>query len=93
MKSTLTSKGQITIPIEIRRATGLQTGAQVEFILNSRKRIELVPRQGDIRALRGAVPLPASPVTVQAMNEFLTHGDRKASALQPADPESPRRNR
>lgn len=93
MKSTLTSKGQITIPIEIRRATGLQTGAQVEFIVNTRKRIELVPRQGDIRALRGAVPSPASPITAQAMNEFLTRGEPEAPTLRQAGLKSPRRSR
>lgn len=68
MISTVTSKGQITIPVEVRRAAGLEAGAQVEFIVNTRQRIELVPRQGDIRALRGTVPVPAAAVDVDAMN-------------------------
>ena len=62
MLSTLTSKGQITIPIALRRATGLDAGMQVEFIVNARNRIELVPRHADIRALRGVVAPPARPV-------------------------------
>jgi antitoxin PrlF len=66
--STLTSKGQITIPVEVRRAAGLEAGSQVEFIVNARRRIELVPRQGDIRALRGAVPAPETAIGVEAMN-------------------------
>ncbi len=31
LQATLTSKGQITIPIEIRRMLGLSTGEQVTF--------------------------------------------------------------
>lgn len=68
MISTVTSKGQITIPVEVRRAAGLEAGSQVEFIVNARRRIELVPRQGDIRALRGTVPVPAIAVGVGMMN-------------------------
>ena len=74
MLSTITSKGQITIPVDIRRATGLDVGMQVEFIVNARKRIELVPRHGDIRALRGAVPAPTQPVSVDAMNAATSAG-------------------
>jgi AbrB family looped-hinge helix DNA binding protein len=31
MKATLTSKGQITIPLKIRRRLGLKPGQQLEF--------------------------------------------------------------
>ena len=68
MLSTVTSKGQITIPVEVRRAIGLDAGMQVEFIVNSRHRIELVPRNADIRTMRGAVPAPSHAITVDAMN-------------------------
>jgi antitoxin PrlF len=68
MISTITSKGQVTIPAEVRRAVGLGAGTRVEFIVNSRRRIELVPRQADIRALRGAVPMPRLAVSVGSMN-------------------------
>jgi antitoxin PrlF len=83
--STLTSKGQITIPIEIRRAAGLEAGSQVEFIVNARRRIELVPRQGDIRALRGTVPVPATAVGVYTMNAAAAQGQAQAGN-EPAPP-------
>ena len=67
MLSTVTSKGQITIPVELRRAIGLDVGMQVEFIVNARNRIELVPRHADIRALRGAVAAPRQPVSAGDM--------------------------
>jgi AbrB family looped-hinge helix DNA binding protein len=80
MLSTITSKGQITIPVDVRRATGLDVGMQVEFIVNARKRVELVPRHGDIRALRGAVPAPAQPVSVEAMSAAIATGWSGADA-------------
>ena len=80
MLSTITSKGQITIPVEVRRAAGLDAGTQVEFIVNTRNRIELVPRHADIRALRGTVPRPGQPVTVDAMKEAIAEGWSGASA-------------
>jgi antitoxin PrlF len=80
MLSTITSKGQITIPVDIRRATGLDVGMQVEFIVNARKRVELVPRHGDIRALRGVVSAPAQPVSIDAMNAAIATGWSGAEA-------------
>jgi len=74
MVSTITSKGQITIPVDVRRVTGLDVGMQVEFIVNARKRVELVPRHGDIRALRGTVSAPAQAVTVEAMSAAIASG-------------------
>lgn len=31
--ATVTSKGQITIPLEVRKALGLQSGTRVNFVL------------------------------------------------------------
>ena len=83
MLSTLTSKGQITIPIALRRATGLDAGMQVEFIVNARNRIELVPRHADIRALRGVVALPARPVGTGDMQGASTTRTPAAGADKP----------
>jgi antitoxin PrlF len=80
MLSTITSKGQITIPVDVRRATGLDVGMQVEFIVNARKRVELVPRHGDIRALRGVVLAPAQPVSIDTMNAAIAAGWSGAEA-------------
>ena len=91
MISTITSKGQVTIPVELRRAAGLEVGTQVEFIVNARQRIELIPRHGDIRSLRGAVPKPTAPVSVDQMKAAVADGWTAVPApnsTPPDDPES-----
>ena len=86
MISTVTSKGQITIPVEVRRAVGLDAGAHVEFIVNARHRIELVPRQGDIRALRGTVSVPDRAVSVDAMKAAVAATWAAVAAESPQAP-------
>ncbi len=53
--SKVTSKGQVTIPIEIRKHLGLQTPDTVEFaIINDR--IVLRSTSFTVQSLRGIVP-------------------------------------
>lgn len=64
MISTVTSKGQITIPVDIRRAAGLSAGSQVEFVVNRHANIEMIPLQTGLRGLRGTLekaPTPTEP--------------------------------
>lgn len=43
MLTTLTSKGQVTIPKHIRDAMRLEPGSQVEFALNAAREIVIIP--------------------------------------------------
>ncbi len=50
LKATLTSKGQLTVPVELRRRWDLQAGDQLDFTLEDdrvvlRKRIRLSIRE------------------------------------------------
>ena len=67
--ATVTSKGQITIPIEVRTALGLQAGDRVQFIEGANGAYEIRPANQSIRALRGALSkyAPSAPVTVDDM--------------------------
>ena len=68
--STLTSKGQITIPKAIREQLRLKSGHRVEFNLDSNGNVTLVARNKDIRSLKGIIrPRPKRPVTVEQMKE------------------------
>ena len=52
-RSTVTSKGQITIPKEIRDQMGLKPGDRVDFVKDRTGRVLLKPINTDIRSLQG----------------------------------------
>jgi AbrB family looped-hinge helix DNA binding protein len=72
--AALTSKGQITIPIEVRRKLGLKAGDRIGFIENENGEFVLKPKTGSIMALRGIVKWTGKPVTIQEMNETIAKG-------------------
>ncbi len=49
----LTSKGQVTIPVEIRRALGVSDGDRVEFFVHRDGRVVLVGRRNRAVSLAG----------------------------------------
>jgi AbrB family looped-hinge helix DNA binding protein len=53
--ATLTSKGQITIPQEIRDALQLRKGQRLDFRVDAKGRVILEPLTQDIRKLKGMV--------------------------------------
>ena len=50
--STITSKGQVTIPAEMRKQLGLEPGDRVGFIIDA-EGIRILPRQHRIEAAFG----------------------------------------
>lgn len=51
--ATVTSKGQITIPKEVRERLGLEAGDRVVFVVQSDQDVVLKPAKTDVRELRG----------------------------------------
>ena len=72
--ATLTSKGQITLPVELRERLRLVAGDRVSFDRQSDGSYLVRPLKGDIRRLKGVVPKPARPVTSEAMDRALRDG-------------------
>ncbi len=66
--ATITSKGQITIPAEVRKALGLEAGDRVTFVQIESGRFELVAINQSVRALNGVLHKPAVPVMINEMN-------------------------
>jgi antitoxin PrlF len=66
--STLTAKGQTTIPAVVREYLNLHTGDRLEFIIQHDGKVHLVPATLDITGLKGILPRPPAPVSVEAMN-------------------------
>ncbi|MBL8384981.1 MAG: AbrB/MazE/SpoVT family DNA-binding domain-containing protein [Burkholderiales bacterium] len=65
--ATLTSKGQVTIPADVRQRLGLESGDRIEFIeLDGGYAIK--PAIDDVRSLKGLLRKPAKPVSIEDMN-------------------------
>ena len=67
--ATITSKGQITLPKAVRDRLELGPGDRVDFVLAPDGRFDLIPVKASIKSLKGCVPAPKKPVTVEAMTE------------------------
>jgi AbrB family looped-hinge helix DNA binding protein len=67
-RATLTSKGQITIPKEVREKLGVDAGDRLEFVEQERGVYKVVAATRDVRHLKGVVPKPPRPVSVEEMN-------------------------
>jgi AbrB family looped-hinge helix DNA binding protein len=79
-KATLTSKGQVTLPIDVRRALRLESGDGVTFEPAGEGAYLLRPAAGDIRRLKGVVPAPAKPVSLEAMDAAIRRRARAKCA-------------
>lgn len=78
--STITTKGQTTIPKEIREHLKLQPGHRIEYVVDEAGRVVLRPATYDIRNLHGILHRPGQPtVTVEEMNRTI----RRRHGLRP----------
>ncbi len=69
--STLTSKGQTTVPKDVRRHLGLKTGDKIRFLVEDDGRVVVLPATLHLCDLRGSLPKPPKPVSVERMNEAI----------------------
>lgn len=69
--ATMTSKGQITIPKEIRDSLRLKPGDQVDFVQGADGIVRLRPLTRSIMELFGILKWDGPPVTVEQMNEAI----------------------
>ena len=65
--ATLTTKGRITIPMQVRKALGIEPGDRVEFVAGKNGTYTMVARTRDVRYLKGLVKKSAKPVSIGDM--------------------------
>ena len=65
--STITSKGQTTIPGEIRRHLKLKPGDRIEFVVEPDGKVVLVPATADVRELKGILAPAPRRVSLEEM--------------------------
>lgn len=66
--ATLTSKGQITIPVEVRNDLKVDAGDRVEFVLIAPGRYEFVAATREVTELKGMFGPRTKAVSIASMN-------------------------
>ena len=70
LNATVSSKGQVVIPGDVRRRLGLVQGSVLRFVVDAQG-VRLLPAAGDVRRLKGRLPAPAKPVSVADMDQAI----------------------
>lgn len=70
--STLTSKGQLTIPKSVRDALQLKAGQTFEFRIIENNQVVMRPRNRDVKTLKGMVrPARGTHVSLEQMEKTI----------------------
>ena len=69
--ATITAKGQLTLPKPIRDYLKVDRGDRVEFLVNTNGVVTLWPVTADVSQLKGMIPRPKVPVTIEEMNQAI----------------------
>lgn len=76
-QATMTTKGQITIPAEVRKALNLNAGDKVVFITRESGEVVIFPATRDVKTIKGMIEKPAEPISLDAMNATIKDRHRK----------------
>ena len=79
--STITRKGQVTIPVEVRKYLGLKAHDKIAFVLDEQGGVQLkAPNYPTVSSLRGAAGTLEKPLSWEKMRQ-IAYEDRFASIL------------
>ena len=70
-EAKMTSKGQITVPRDVRQKLGLKPGDRVRFLLEADGRVRLMPAKRDISELVGILPKPERTLSIEEMDDAI----------------------
>ena len=70
-RATVTSKGQVTIPIEVRKRLGIHEGSSVDFVPRADGSFEFVATTGSIKDIRGMFTRPGPAASLAEMDEAI----------------------
>lgn len=76
--ATLTSKCQLTLPKDVRQALGVGPGDQVNFVRMQDGNFAVMPASLPVKRLKGIVPRPTKPVTLEDMDRAIAAGAKGA---------------
>jgi AbrB family looped-hinge helix DNA binding protein len=65
----MTSKGQITIPVKVRKALGLKPGVRIDFYEIEDGEYAFRPKTGSIMDMKGCIPKLDHVLSIEEMNQ------------------------
>jgi antitoxin PrlF len=72
--ATITSKGQVTIPLQVRNAMGVGAGDRIDFVRMADGSYAVVPASHSVRSLKGIIRQPKKPVSLDDMRIAIEAG-------------------
>ena len=79
LAATVSSKGQVVIPSDVRKMLGLTHGSVLRFVMDGDS-VRLLPAAGDVRRLKGRLAQPEQAVPIEDMGRTISQ--RRARAGQ-----------
>ncbi len=77
--ATITSKGQVTVPVKVREALGLDSGDQIEFVEIDKGKFAIVAATRSIRELKGILrDRRRKAVSIEEMDRAIAEGAAKS---------------
>lgn len=84
--ATLTSKGQVTIPKEIRDYLQLDTGSKVDFVIDDNGKVKIIPLNVPVYTLSGILHRPGmKAASIEEMEAAIGAGARLCDASGTSD--------
>ncbi|HVY86117.1 MAG TPA: AbrB/MazE/SpoVT family DNA-binding domain-containing protein [Caulobacterales bacterium] len=74
--ATLTSKGQLTLPKDVRTALGVGPGDRVDFVRMEDGNFAVLPATHSVKNLKGLMPKPRKPVSLEDMDRAIARGSK-----------------
>lgn len=74
--ATVSSKGQVTLPREVRATLGVSAGDRLDFIRLEDGTYAIVPASHSIRVLKGLLPRREKAVSLKQMGAAIDAGAR-----------------
>ena len=67
----MSSKGRVSIPVEVRNMLRLNTGDGIDFVVFDKNRVGLMLKKGSVGSLKGLVKWTGKPMTLRQMDEAI----------------------
>lgn len=72
--ATLTSKGQTTIPKDVRDRLNLKPGDQLDFVIDADGSLRVVPLNVSLDNLKSILPPPKRKLSAEELDEAIASG-------------------